>query len=64
MDNDATFGKHAIRNYSYYDHLTVRNSEQGHQVKVVEVNVVERDFCGQYFNSLPYIQQKMHSYWT
>ena len=61
---EATWEKCATRNYSYYGLLTVRNSEQGHQVKVARVNEMARKFCGQYFNSLPYIQQKIHSYWT
>jgi hypothetical protein len=64
MDNEATCGKLAKGSYSYYGLLTVRNSEQGHQVKVAQLNAVEKNFCVQYFNSLPYIQKKMHSYWT
>jgi hypothetical protein len=48
MDNEATCGKCATINYSYYGLLKVRNREQGHQV-----NKVARKFCGQNFSSLP-----------
>jgi len=41
MDSEATCGKRATRNYSYWP-LNVRNSEQEHQVEIAKVNKVAR----------------------